>query len=95
MVTASSRNKVALPARPFFYTLDQIAVILDIEYTSLLHTYIFLDQRSIGAKGPGRMMARNIAEPDQKPEWRVAEQEFIRWLKYRGFRFYERDTVRF
>jgi len=87
-------RSVGLPPRPFLYTLDQIATLLDLTQTQIEQQYIFWDQRSVGRVPKNKMMARNIAHHDQKPDWRVAERELVRWMKYKGFRFYERSSVR-
>jgi hypothetical protein len=55
--------------------------------------YVHLEGRTIGLPGRDQFIARNIAPDDKKPEWRVAEREFIRWLKRRGFKYYDRGSV--
>ncbi len=88
-----ARN-VGLPPRPFLYTLDQISTLLDLTQREVEMRYIFWDQRSVGMVPKDKMMARNIAPKDSKPDWRVAERELVRWMKHKGFRFYERSSVR-
>lgn len=90
---AERGDRLGLPARPFLYTLDQLATLLSIELQQFRARHIYYDGRSIGPQQKKEMMARNIAEPDEKPDWRVAERELKRWMKYRGFRFYERGWV--
>jgi hypothetical protein len=34
------------------------------------------------------MIARNIALVDERPVWRIAEQELLRWLQVKGFKMY-------
>lgn len=87
-VPPSAREKIGLPPRVFLYTLDQIAMMLNLEQTSLERGYIYFEGRSIGARPPTKMVARNIAPPDKNAEWRVTEREFIRWMRGRGFRYY-------
>lgn len=85
-------EKVGLPPRLFLYSVDQIGTILDVNITKLT-TWIFYEGRSIGAHNFDQMTARNIAPRDEKPEWRVSEQELIRFLKRKGFRYYDRGFL--
>lgn len=86
---------VGLPVRTFLYTLDQIAYMLSlsedrVRNSGMVHYY----GRSTGSKSPDRMMARNIASSQtEPPDWRVAEQELIRWMKRKGFKIYNRSWV--
>ena len=88
-----ARN-VGLPPRPFLYTIDQIATILNLTEFEVNKTYIYFERRSVGTKTREQMLARNIAPRDKTPDWRVAEMELVRWMRFRGFRFYDRSTVR-
>jgi len=85
-------NAVGLPYRPFLYTVDQIAVILEVDPKVILRDYLYFEGRSIGSRHKHLMIARNIAPPESKPEWRVAERELIRWMRHKGFRYYERSV---
>ena len=89
----SEAPKIGIPTRVFLYTLDQLCVMLDLEEVTLRTHYIYFEGRTIGTRSKHLMIARNIAKPDAKPEWRVAEREFVRWLKTKGFRHYERGVV--
>lgn len=89
----SEAPKVGLPPRVFLYTLDQLCVMIDIDVKSLEKSHVYFEGRSIGTRRRDLMIARNIAAPDEKPEWRVAEREFVRWLKFKGFRYYEFGAV--
>lgn len=86
-------EKVGLPLRPFLYSLDQLSVLLDVDEVALRSTYIHYEGRSIGFASKDRLLARNIAPADSTPDWRVAERELIRWLKFKGFKHYERSSV--
>lgn len=77
-----------MPMRVFMYTLDQIATMLCIEEKALKQNYLHYIGRSVGVRPPDRMEAKNIAPEGQPTEWRVVEREFIRWLRYKGFRVY-------
>lgn len=85
--------KVGLPIRPFLYTLDQISMLLDVSISTLLSSYIHAEGRTIGVPKKHTMIARNIAPPAANPEWRVAEQELVRWFKVKGFRYYDRSFM--
>lgn len=77
-----------LPGRPFLYTLDQIASLCQVT-ESTVKSWCHFEGRTSGVKSPDRMLAQNIAPDDLKPEWRVDENEFKRYLKRKGIRFYE------
>lgn len=84
MAGHATRDKYALPPRPFLYTLDQIATILAYPDEKALHPTIFFEGRTPGATPrKDKMIARNIAPDDEKPEWRVEEEEFIRWMRHK------------
>lgn len=83
---------VGLPPKPFLYSLDQVAMLLDVSLAHLRTNYIYFDGRSIGL-ARDRITARNIAPEGQAPEWRVAEAELVRWFKRKGFRFYDRGWL--
>jgi hypothetical protein len=80
-MTTSSRDRYGLPPRLFLYTVDQI---MDMLQVSDPKTILFYDGRSIGVAPSDRMLARNVAPSDEKPEWRVSEDEFIRWMRATG-----------
>ena len=79
------KPSVVIPARPFLYTLDQVAAIMSISERELIGVYLFLEGRSTFPRSPHHITARNIAPPDDEPEWRVAEPELLRWLRSLGF----------
>jgi hypothetical protein len=66
--------------------------MLDVSESTILKGYLYFEGRSIGSRMAGLMTARNIAPANEKPDWRVAEREFIRWMKVKGFRHYERSA---
>lgn len=94
VISESNLTAVNLPIRPFLYTLDQIAELISTPVRALAEKHVYFDNRSIGAKRPWHIMARNIAGPDDNPEWRVVDRELIRWMKNRGFRYIERGYVK-
>jgi len=79
MVTPRTRDVYHLPPRLFLYTLDQISDLLMVDNLSK-----FLHKEGItpGTPKRDRMLARNIAPSGEKPEWRVEEDEFIRWMRH-------------
>lgn len=86
-------EKVGMPLRPFLWTLDQLAVMLNVEEKTIRGSYVYYEGRSTGVRARDKMTARDIAPEGQRPDWRVAEREFLRWLKVKGFRVYERGVV--
>lgn len=87
-------RSVGLPPRPFLYTIDQLSVLVDISESSLRARYIYFEGRTVGAKDADLIVARNIAPANEKAEWRIAERELVRWMKRKGFRYYERSSFR-
>lgn len=79
-------EKVGLPPVTFFYTLDQIASMLVMPLGVFAAKYVYLMGRTVGVKTPHEMTARNIAKPGDKPDWRIPQAEFVRWLKLKGFK---------
>ena len=88
----SGGEKIGLPARVFLFTLDQISVMVHLTTHSLEQHYVYFVGRSTGSRSKHLLLAHNIAPPDEKPEWRIAEREFIRWMRVKGFRYYERGS---
>lgn len=85
-----TREEIGLPIRPFLFTLDQIATLIATSPSVVRSRYTFFEGRTVGKRQADRLLARNIANPGEDPDWRVAEAELIRWLRRKGFRFYER-----
>lgn len=86
-------SQIGLPPRPFLYTIDQIAAILYLKEETVKKSYLYLEGRSIGQRHRYLMVARNIAPPDSPPDWRVVDRELIRWMKFKGYRYYDRGAV--
>jgi hypothetical protein len=89
----SASTKIGLPPRPFLYTVDQIAMLTNLSEQALHTQHLFHENRDDGIRKRHQMLARNVAPPDQRPDWRVAETELIRWFKVKGFKYYDRGTV--
>lgn len=85
--------KIKLPAVVFLYTMDQIATMINVAEESLRQSYVHYDGRSTGPCPKDRMLAYNIAPQGERPEWRVSDKAFRRWLRLKGFKYYERGIV--
>jgi hypothetical protein len=85
--------RVGLPLRPFLYTVDQLAEILSHSPRTLHERFLYHEGRDVGIKHKGQMSCRDIAPPDERPDWRVAEVELVRWLRHKGFKYYNRGTI--
>ena len=90
--TSLSAEKMDVPLRVFLWTVDQIAVMLNVR-PNQMSAYIYYEGRSTGSRSIHLMIARNISPPGEKAEWRIAENEMKRWLKVKGFRFYEASRL--
>lgn len=86
----TEREKVNLPPRIFLYTPDQIATLLSMRVQYVTQTLLFYDRREAGIRPKGRLIAVNIAPDGEPPEWRVQESELLRYLRYKGIKFYDR-----
>ena len=83
-VETNLRRTVNLPRRPFLFTLDQVAELLAISPRAL-QNFLYYHGRDVGPPR-GKLPARNIAPPDQRAEWRIAERDLLIWLRSKGFR---------
>ena len=79
MPAPKTRDRYNLPPRPFFYTLDQLVDLLQMP----VKKWIFYYGINIGRQPDDKILARNIAPEGTSPEWRVEEDEFIRWLRHK------------
>lgn len=87
-------RSVGLPVRPFLYTLDQISSLLVVERHDLYKHYIFYEGRSTGFPSKQLIIAHNIAPRELPPDWRVSEKELVRWMRFKGFKYYDRASIR-
>lgn len=87
-------QRIDLPVRPFLWTVDQVATIISLQPRTMQIHYVYYEGRSTGAKSSSKLLARNIAPRDAPAEWRIAQEELIRWLRMKGFRFYEDGRLR-
>lgn len=79
------KEQVGLPPITFLYTLDQIANMINVDLDLFRMRYVHYHMRSTGVKTPKQMYARNIALESDQPDWRVSQDELIRWLRFTGF----------
>jgi hypothetical protein len=88
------RKRLGLPARPFLYTLDQIASLLGVTEDYLKNPangFCFFTGRTPGRPRPDEVRVVNLQpDPHRSPDWRVEERELIRWMKRRGFTYVDR-----
>lgn len=81
----ADRPVIRLPKHDFFYTLDQIALILSVK-ESWLRSQVYFSGRMPDSHHRSKLLATNMAEEKAHPRWRVSERELIRWLARRGFK---------
>lgn len=87
-------NDLGLPVREFLYTLDQLAYMLNVEEEYLKKFLLHFNGRSLGACPKDRMLAVDISPDDtSKPEWRIAERHLKRWMRFKGWKFYDRGYL--
>lgn len=75
-------RRIELPVHPFFYTLDQVASILQVSESWLKRRTDYAGRTL--KTGRAMLRAVNMAEPDETPVWRVSENELLRWLSHHG-----------
>lgn len=86
MVT--NAQKIGLPIRPFLYTLDQVAELLQVQLPRLKSNYLHYEGRHVGVRPYDKLRSHNIAPDGDKPDWRITEMELVRWLRFKGFKIY-------
>ncbi|MDP9011125.1 MAG: hypothetical protein M3O41_00450 [Pseudomonadota bacterium] len=80
---AGSRR--GLPVRPFFYTLDQVADMLNVEVSKFRQAYIWKVGAEVGAWQPRYLRAVQLLPTD----WRIGENELLRWMRHTGLYIYD------
>ncbi len=78
-------DELRVPIRQFMFTIDQLASMLGCA-ESTVKKYLWFDGMSTGKPGPKRMKALNLADRGERPDWRVQEEEYIRYLRACGIR---------
>jgi len=64
--------------------------MLEMDEKTIKRTILHYEGRSPGIAPRGKMKAINLSPEGETPEWRVSEQAFVRYLRSKGIRFYER-----
>lgn len=82
------RAAVGLPPQPFLYTLDQIGQMLGRQKRTVVK-YLHYYGVTPGKCPENKMSASNLASVGEPADWRVADAELIRWLRYKGFKVYD------
>lgn len=90
----SQRKRLGLPPRVFLYTVDQVALMLGVTEASVKRHLHFMG-RSPGPCPSGKLAARNIAAEGERPDWRVAEDDFVRFVRRAGFEVFDPSSIRF
>jgi hypothetical protein len=84
---------VDIPVREFFFTMDQIAYMLDMDEKVLREEYVKYQGREWGPGSAGKMRATNIAPPSSEPNWRVSMTDFAQWMRTKGITYNERSVT--
>lgn len=90
MASVPERDRIALPPRIFMYTPDQLAQLLSLTEAYVRQRLLWYDRREPGIRPREKLRAVNIAPEGETPEWRVAENELLRYLRLKGIKFYDR-----
>lgn len=77
------------------YTIDQISYLLQVSESYLKRSLLFYEGRSVGVCPKDKMLAIDISPDDaDKAEWRVAEKHLKRWMRFKGWKIYDRGYVK-
>jgi hypothetical protein len=82
---AERRPTIKLPRHEFFYTTDQLAVILSVE-EPWLRERLYYAGRMPDTHVRDKILAINIAGPGERPRWRISDRELTRWLIRKGYK---------
>lgn len=77
-----------LPARPVFWTLDQVASMLQVDLEYFKRRLVFYEGKSAGMDATKMFRAIDVSAPQDVPAWRIHSDEIIRWCKVRNVRIY-------
>lgn len=93
MPKEQERDRIGLPPRVFFYTVDQVATLLEMREKQLRDRVLFYEGRSPGICPKTKIRAVNIMPEGETPEWRISENALLGYLRSRGIKFYTRGYV--
>lgn len=84
---------IGIPFKSFLYTFEQVSDMLSIDLKTFQQKYVHYDNRTPGRKKVDTFLARDISPLGEKPEWRIADTEVLRWSKAKGFKIVERGWI--
>lgn len=90
---SNGTDRIGLPPRTFFYTIDQIATLLSVKEDTVKQ-WLHFANRSVGPCPKDKILAHNLAPAGEKPIWRVAEKNFVSWMRFKGLRYHERGYIK-
>lgn len=85
MAEVERRPTIQLPRHEFFYTLDQVAMILSVE-EPWLRGRIYFAGRMPDTFVRDKLQAVNLAGANERPRWRISNRELTRWLVRKGYK---------
>lgn len=87
MARPREADKVGLPPTPFFYTIEQVATLLQVKVDTVEKRLLFYQGRSVGVPPKTKLVATNLMPEGETPEWRILDKHLIRYLRFKGIRF--------
>ena len=86
-MASATDGRRGLPRRPFFYTLDQVAEMLNLTVKDLTGSYVWKVGLEVGPWRPRYLRAAQLGGAGG--EWRIGEEELLRWLRYTNLYVYD------
>jgi hypothetical protein len=80
-----AKPTITLPSHEFFYTLDQVALLLAVE-ESWLRERVYFAGRMPDTHLRDKITAINLAEANERPRWRIPQRELVRWIARKGYK---------
>lgn len=81
------KTLLQIPIKMFMYHIDQIASMLDVTELTMKKNMLYYQGRERRKWTQDDLVAVNISRVNAPPEWRISEEEFMRWMKYKGIKF--------
>lgn len=91
---SKAADLVGLPPKPFFYTIEQVAYLLNLEERYVKNLLLHYQERSVGPCPRDKIYAVNMAPAGETPVWRVNERSLVSFMRFKGLRYYERGYVK-